>query len=418
MTDDPDNQADERPESSSAERRNLADALAHERNVLRTMIDLIPAFIYAKDAQSRFTACNALVASRLDTVPSELIGKTDFDFFPRAMAEQFFADEQKIIKSGVPLIDHEEIAFDKARGMDRVILTSKVPLRDAAGNLTGIVGTGYDITDRKAAEERMASSDRLESIGRLASGVAHEINTPIQFLSDSVTFIGEGVQEMLAYFDQLRASGAAPNDDIEYMREELPPALKRVSEGLARIAEIVRSMKEFSHADQREMSELDLNRAITSTLVVARSEYNAFADIRTDFEPLPPVVCHGGQINQVLLNLITNAAHAIADANKDTSTRGLITIATRHDKDDVLISVADTGSGIPEHIRARIFDPFFSTKDVGRGGGQGLSVARNVVVKGHGGAISFDTQVGAGTTFHVRLPVRSHATEPASAAGG
>src|SRR6185295_17873427 len=131
--------------SASVERRNLADALAHERNVLRTMIDLIPAFIYAKDAHSRFTASNKLVANRMGVEPDELLGKTDFDFFPREMAEKFFADEQALIKSGKPLVDREEIAFDKTRGMDRVILTSKMPLRDADGNLTGVVGTGLDI---------------------------------------------------------------------------------------------------------------------------------------------------------------------------------------------------------------------------------------------------------------------------------
>ena len=198
-------------DSPSAERRNLADALAHERNVLRTMIDLMPAFIYAKDAQSRFTAANKLVANRMGVEPGELIGKTDFDFFPREHAEKFFADEQALIQSGVPLIDSEELAFDKTRGKDRVILTSKIPLRDEAGNLTGIVGMGFDITDRKDAEARMASSDRLESIGRLAAGVAHEINTPIQYLSDSVTFIRDGVGELLAYIDELhKATDARP----------------------------------------------------------------------------------------------------------------------------------------------------------------------------------------------------------------
>ena len=208
-------------DSPSAERRNLADALAHERNVLRTMIDLIPAFIYAKDAQSRFTAANKLVANRMGVEPADLIGKTDFDFFPREHAEKFFADEQALIRSGVPLIDHEELAFDKTRGKDRVILTSKIPLRDEAGNLTGIVGTGLDITDRKDAEARMASSDRLESIGRLAAGVAHEINTPIQYLNDSVTFIRDGVGELLVYIDELhKATDARPasSEDVHYMR--------------------------------------------------------------------------------------------------------------------------------------------------------------------------------------------------------
>src|SRR4029077_8092853 len=146
----------------------LQDALAHERNVLRTMIDMIPAYIYAKDAQSRFTAANKLVADRMGTIPEGLIGKTDFDFYPREMAEKFFSDEQALIQSGTPLVDCEEVAHDSISGMDRVLLTSKMPLRDEHGTLSGVVGIGFDITERKAAEARMASSHRLESIGRLA----------------------------------------------------------------------------------------------------------------------------------------------------------------------------------------------------------------------------------------------------------
>ena len=204
------------------------------------------------------------------------------------MAEKFFADEQALIQSGKPLVDHEEIAYDKTRGMNRVILTSKVPLRDADGNLTGIVGTGFDITDRKAAEERMASSDRLESIGRLAAGVAHEINTPIQYLSDSVSFIREGVKELLEYIDALHAAmpqPPAPDENVEDLRKEMPPALTLVADGLSRIAEIVRSMKDFAHADQHEMGPTDLNRAIASTLVIARSEYKPVAEVETDLRP-------------------------------------------------------------------------------------------------------------------------------------
>jgi PAS domain S-box-containing protein len=400
---------DRNGDSPTLERRNLADALAHERNVLRTMIDLIPAFIYAKDAKSRFTAANKLVANRMGVEPADLIGKTDFDFFPREMAEKFFADEQALIESGEPLIDCEEIAFDKITGMNRVILTSKMPLRDANGNLTGIVGTGFDITERKSAEERMASSDRLESIGRLAAGVAHEINTPIQYLNDSVRFIREGVGELLAYVDKLHASmqqKPEENDDIEYLREELPPALSRVAEGLQRISEIVRSMKDFSHADQTEMSAVDLNRSIASTLVIARSEYKDVADLETDYGDLPPVMCHGGQVNQVVLNLVVNSAHAIADRMKETRQRGRIRVSTRAEGDDVHIAIEDTGGGIPEAIRTRIFDPFFTTKEVGRGTGQGLSIVRNVIVKGHNGQLDFDTEMGKGTTFHLRLPVR------------
>jgi len=398
-------------ESSSAERRNLSDALAHERNVLRTMIDLIPAFIYAKDAQSRFTACNKLVANRMGVQPDDLIGKTDFDFFPREMAEKFFADEQAMMKSGKPLVDHEEIAFDKIAGMDRVIITNKIPLRDANGTLTGIVGTGLDITGRKAAEQRLASGERLESIGRLAAGVAHEINTPIQYLNDSVSFISEGVTDLLAYIDKLHAAMAPkpePDEDVEYLREELPPALTRVADGLSRIAEIVRSMKDFSHADQNEMSQVDLNRSVNSTLVIARSEYKMVADLETEFAPLPAITCHGGQINQVVLNIVVNAAHAIADVVKDSGGRGKITVKTCVVDNHVVISISDTGGGIPPQIHAKIFDPFFTTKEVGRGTGQGLSIARGVA-KAHGGTLDFETEIGKGTTFFLRLPIaQSH----------
>ncbi len=304
--------------------------------------------------------------------------------------------------SGKALIDHEEIAFDKTRGMDRVILTSKVPLHDEHGNLTGVVGMGFDITERKAAEERMASSDRLESIGRLAAGVAHEINTPIQYLNDSVSFIREGVQELLDYIDKLHAAmppKTEDGEDIDYLREELPPAMTRVADGLTRIAEIVRSMKHFSHADQREMSQVDLNAAIASTLVIARSEYRDVADVETDFGAIPGVTCHGGQINQVVLNLIVNSAHAIADLVKKSGGRGKISVKTAVDGDYVLIAITDTGGGIPENVRAHIFDPFFTTKEVGRGTGQGLSISRNVIVKGHGGKLDFETESGVGHHF-------------------
>ena len=400
----------EQRDNPTLERRNLADALAYERNVLRTMIDLIPAFIYAKDAHSRFTACNKMVASRMGTTPEEAIGKTDFDFYPREMAEKFFADEQALLKSGKPLLDCEEHGLDTVSGTMRVIVTSKIPLHDAQGNVTGIVGTGFDITDRKAAEERMASSDRLESIGRLAAGVAHEINTPIQFLNDTVSFVREGVQELLDYIDKLHAQlpqKPEDSDDVGYLREELPPAMTRMADGLSRIAVIVRSMKNYSHnAEQQAMGEVDLNAAIASTLVIARSEYKDNSDLETEYGDIPRVTCHGGQINQVVLNLVVNSAHAIDDLVKKNGGRGRIKVKTSVDDKHVVIAISDTGGGIPEGIRARIFDPFFTTKEVGRGTGQGLSIVRNVIVKGHGGELDFDTELGKGTTFYVRLPIQ------------
>ena len=407
-------------DSLTEEKRNLRSALAHERNLLRAMIDIMPACVYAKDIHSRFIACNARVAKMMGATPEELIGKTDFDFYPQAMAEKFYSDEQNLIKSGVPLIDHEELVYDNEHNVELVVLTSKIHLRDADGIPVGIVGTGFDITGLKAAEERMAAGERLESIGRLAAGVAHEINTPIQFLKDSLSFIHEGTQELFQYIDELRAVHPAPPEsevDFEDLRTEMPPALERMAEGLKRIAEIVLSMKEFSHADKREMSPVDLNRAIKSTLVIARSEYRYVADVETAFAALPPVVCHGGQINQVVLNLVVNAAHAIGDVVKNTGQRGKITVSTRIEADQVVIAIEDTGGGIPEAVRPNIFEPFFTTKEIGRGTGQGLSIARTVVVKDHGGTLDFVTELGKGTTFYVRLPLDRHAGEVLPAAG-
>ena len=389
---------------------NLASTLERERSLLRTMIDLIPAVVYAKDVESRFVACNELVARGMGTTSAEVIGKTDFDFYPREMAEKFFADEQAIIKSGQPLIDREEQALDQYRGTIRFILTSKVPVRDNAGNIIGIVGTGRDITDRREAEQRLAAKERLESIGRLSAGVAHEINTPLQYVRDNAVFIREGVHELLVHLDKLQAAQPvvpSPDPDLLYLQQELPGALDQVLEGLARVTEIVRSMKDFSHPDQREMRSIDLNRAIHSTLVIARSEYKSVAELQTDFADLPLIVCHGGQINQVVLNLVVNAAHSIADAVKGTRDKGVITVKTFVDGPDVVVHISDTGSGIPEAIRHRIFEPFFTTKEVGRGTGQGLSIARDVVVQGHGGSISFQTESGKGTTFCIRLPIVS-----------
>jgi signal transduction histidine kinase len=171
------------------------------------------------------------------------------------------------------------------------------------------------------------------------------------------------------------------------------------------VAIIVRSMKEFAHPDSNEMTDTDLNRAIESTLVIASNEYKYVAEMVTNLGEIPSVLCHAGEVNQAVLNIIVNAAHAIADAVKDTGKLGKITVSTRQEGDSVLISITDTGGGIPEHIRARIFDPFFTTKEVGKGTGQGLAIARSVLVDKHGGDLTMETEVGVGTTFRLRLPV-------------
>jgi two-component system, NtrC family, sensor kinase len=414
-------------EPSGCETGRAADLTISEADLLRAVIDLIPALIYAKDVHSRFIVCNQFTARAMGTTPAEAIGRTDFDFYPEEMARRFLADEQQVLASGEPVIDREESALDRETGNTRELLTSKVPLRDRQGRTVGIVGSGRDVSQLKDAERRLASAERLESMGRLAAGIAHEINTPVQYVGDSVYFIRDAIAELLdgasapaATGSAPAATGSAPADSaFAQVRTEVAAAVERAIEGLERITEIVRSMKDFSYPDQTETSGFDLNRAVQSTLVVARNTYKYVADVATHLGELPLVSCFGGLINQVILNLVINAADAIADKVKDTGARGLITVRTYLEGNQAVIAVSDSGLGIPHLIRSHIFDPFFTTKEVGRGTGQGLSLCRNIVVKAHGGSLTFDTRVGEGTTFYVRLPLEpSTGTPPAKGLAG
>jgi two-component system, NtrC family, sensor kinase len=174
-------------------------------------------------------------------------------------------------------------------------------------------------------------------------------------------------------------------------------------------------MKEFAHPDRKEMAQSDLNQAIRSTLVIASNEYKYVAEVETQLDEVPMVNCYAGEINQVVLNLIVNAAHAIGDVVKGTDRKGKIRVTTRVLDDQVEIAISDTGKGIPVDVRSRIFDPFFTTKEVGKGTGQGLAIARSVVVEKHGGTLHFETEVGQGTTFYIRLPISGPASASAAA---
>jgi signal transduction histidine kinase len=264
---------------------------------------------------------------------------------------------------------------------------------------------------RERMESQLRLAQKLESVGQLAAGIAHEINTPIQFVGDSVTFLQDGLDSLLGFIDAYRASiGAATGSvdldkfDVDYLRENMPAACARALEGVQRVSKIVCAMMVFAHPDRQEQQPTKLNAVLENTLVMSRNEYCRIADVETDLADIPEVLCHAGEVSQVLLNLVINAAHAIEELG--AKERGKISIATRVEDDMVVVSITDTGGGIPEAIRDRIFDPFFTTKDVGRGTGQGLTLARTAIVDRHGGRLDFETRLGLGTTFFVRLPIR------------
>lgn len=279
-----------------------------------------------------------------------------------------------------------------------------------------------EMSERQRVEIELRHAQKLEAVGQLAAGIAHEINTPMQYIGNSLQFLQSAFSDLQNLSTRLEESiplikgheeqtdsfrQAIEEADLEYIRERAPKALDRALQGINRVTQIVGAMNEFSHPDQREKSSADLNRALSTTLTVASNEYKYVATVDTQLQPLSHVECHLGDLNQVFLNLIVNAAHAISEgAVKD----GVISIKTWQEKNVVKITIADNGSGIPEIIQHRIFDPFFTTKEVGRGTGQGLSISHKIIVENHGGQLSFTTEPGVGTTFHIELPVSSAET--------
>lgn len=279
------------------------------------------------------------------------------------------------------------------------------------------------IKDNEKMELELRHAQKLEAVGSLAAGIAHEINTPIQFVSDNTHFLRDAfgaISGVVERYENIREEivkgslngqsiddAAAEREKVnwEYLREEIPKAIEQSIEGLGNVATIVRAMKDFSHVDHRGLAAADLNQAIQSTLIVARNELKYVADIECNYGKLPPVVCSLGDLNQVFLNLLINAAHAIGDVVKETGHRGQIGVRTKQEGSSVEVAISDTGTGIPEEIRGKVFDPFFTTKEVGKGTGQGLAIARSIVVNKHGGTLTFETEMGRGTTFYVRLPL-------------
>jgi len=532
--------------------RQTHSALDNERRMLRALIDNIPDFVYVKDTESRFVVANSYTAQVAGAkTPEEMLGKTDFAFFSPEIARPFYEDEQNVIRSGQPLHHREETYVDHA-GNRGFILTTKVPLLDSAGRVTGIAGIGHDISARKKMENALREAEqkyrgifdraiigiyqcspeghflsvnsamahtfgydspedmighitdfsqqffvdrkrclqfmltmdkvegvknfecevfckdgrtiwltmsilaicedgivvryegmcediternllrgqllqaqKLESVGQLAAGIAHEINTPTQYIGDNVHFLQDAfrdIKDLLAHYAQLlsaaqnnslssetirEVAAAVENVDGDYLQEEIPKAIEQTLEGVTRVSALVNAMKEFSHPGTKEKMPLDLNHAIQSTITVSRNEWKYVAELKTEFDSsLPLIPCLPGEFNQVILNLIINASHTIAEATlKGGTSIGKITVQTLNCPEWAEIRIQDTGMGIPEAVRPRIFDPFFTTKEIGKGTGQGLAIARSVIVDKHGGSIHFETKEGKGTTFIIRLPL-------------
>jgi signal transduction histidine kinase len=289
---------------------------------------------------------------------------------------------------------------------------------------------GADQTEKKILQMQLSQAQKLESIGQLAAGIAHEINTPIQYVGDNTRFLNGAFMDLLGIarlYDRLleAAKREMPTSelipeierqirqmDLGYLEEEIPQAIDQTLEGVERVSRIVLSMKEFSHPGTNKKTTVNINRALENTITVARNEWKYVAELETDLDPnLPPVPCIPSEINQVFLNILVNAAQAIGETGQSgEGPKGIIHIRTRQINGDAEIRISDNGPGIPPAIRDRIFDPFFTTKEPGKGSGQGLAIAHTAVVRKHSGSIQVESEEGIGTNFIIRLPLEADGT--------
>jgi len=408
-------------------RDSVLKALRESEARFRALVENIPAITY--------TAALDPASTTLYVSPQveEFLGFTQSDYArnPDIWRERLHPEDRDRVlaalaachQSGKPFAcEYRMIARD-----GRVVWfrDEAVIVRDHEGNPSYLLGVMLDITRTRELERQLAQATRLEAIGRLAAGIAHEINTPAQYIGDNLRFLRDAFSSLLRVFascerileaataggvahdllDELRQ--AVEEADLGYLREEIPAALKEALRGVDQIARIVLSVKEFSRPVRRKRVETDINRAIETTLTVSRNEWKYVADVVKDLGPdLPRVLTYPGELNQALLNLIVNAAQAIGEVTDGGRARkGTITIKTSKEGGHAVIRITDTGPGIPPEVADKVFEPFFTTKEPGKGTGQGLAIAHDAIVDKIGGQISFETTPGSGTTFTIRLPL-------------
>jgi PAS domain S-box-containing protein len=412
---------------SSREMRELNTCLASERDVFARMLQAAPVGIARIALDGTMSVVNPALAAIVGRGVDELEGREALAFVYPARRGKAAGMLKRLIDGDVT-DSSGALKLIHADGRPVHTRFGAALIRSEDGRPQYVIIVLEDVSQQSRLEIELRHSQKLESVGRLAAGIAHEINTPIQFVGDNVTFMDEAFEDLLRLCETYQAiclkgtrerltaedleaiAQAEEAADLAYLRESVPESIAATREGARRVAHIVQSMKRFAHPDRGERVPADINAALASTLTVAGNELKYVAQVQTEFGELPHVPCFISDLNQVFLNLLINAAHAIADVVGRSGERGSIRVRTGLDGDHVVISIADTGSGIPEHLRDRVFEPFFTTKAVGKGTGQGLALARSVIVDKHGGSLKFDSQPGQGTTFTIRLPLLQEAT--------
>ncbi len=410
------------------DRKRAETEMFDAKSFLNRVIDNVPNLIYVKDRVGRYVLTNKAFADLHGMDVKDVIGKADKDLLGLTDdVNRYDHSDHFVISSQKEYINQEEKVVD-AEGSVHWLQSIKRPLMGSDG-VEYILGIATDLTERKALEQQLRQAQKLESIGQLASGIAHEINTPTQYVGDNVRFLRDSFADYSSTLQKARelaaaCRGSGPVDerltefdraiveaDVEFLSGEVPKALDQALDGVERISKIVRSMRDFAHPGSNDFKPTDLNKAIESTITIASNEWKYVADIITNYDPnLPLVPCLASEFNQVILNIIVNAAHAIADRyDHGEKGKGTINVETNSAGNRVLIKVADTGTGMTEDVKKKVFDPFFTTKEVGRGTGQGLAISHRVIVEKHQGSIEVESTPGRGTVFTIELPVERKA---------
>jgi two-component system NtrC family sensor kinase len=418
--------------SDITERKLAEKALRHAEAKYRSMFENSIDAIFQTTPSGQLLTVNQAAADILGyQSPEELISKInrhDHRLFVMSGSRRELM--QKLEERGA--VKKFEFQAYRKDGSTVWLSENAWAVRDSRGSVLYYEGHAEDITEWKRAQKeremmgmQLYQTHKLEAVGHLAAGIAHEINTPMQYVGDNVQFLLDAFGDLksaIKVYQRLLAAAKKgsvdsqliseveselASSDIEYLGPEITKAIEQTLEGIERVSTIVGAMREFSHPGTTEKRATDIHKAIENTLVVCRNEWKYVAEIVTDFDPdLPLVPCVPGDFNQVILNLVVNAAQAIAEVvAKRSGEKGTITIQTRSEGRFAEIRVRDTGSGIPEEARSKIFNPFFTTKGIGEGTGQGLFISYSTIVRKHGGSLTYQTEIGRGTTFVIRLPL-------------
>jgi PAS domain S-box-containing protein len=383
------------------------------------------------DTELRIVYCNVRFEQMMGYTKEEIINKPYTKFFDEKNRKIVEERWQQRVAGEDPSY---EIAFLKKDGTALFTIVTPKVMMDDKGAFIGSFATVTNITEQKILQSQLFQAHKLEGIGQLAAGIAHEINTPTQYVSSNTRFLSDAfsdLQELLKAYqelanelksegqkaEKLKAIDELMQDlDYEFLAEEIPKALEANNDGLARIAKIVLSIKEFAHPGREVKEPTDINRVVSNTITVAKNEWKYVADVDTDLDgELPLVSCVVSELNQVILNLIVNAAQAIGEVvGSNGEEKGKILVSTLHKDEWIEIRISDNGPGISKEIRDRIFEPFFTTKDPGKGTGQGLAIAYRSIVNNHKGRLDVTSEPGKGTTFTIALPLLSSGDEAES----